>query len=117
MQLRKIEVRKLSVVREFVDAKINRFVIRQISESFGNQRGDHLNHPVDVTLIGGSRIFVRALNTQRVRVVEERLFELFSEFLQRPASLARAPNRLVVHVRDVHYAMHVVTAQFEMALK
>ena len=31
--------------------------------------------------------------------------------------LARAADRLVIHIRDVHYAMHVVTAQLEVALK
>ena len=50
-------------------------------------------------------------------VFEESLFELFCELLQRHAGLACAANRLVLHIRDVHYAMHLVAAQFQVPLE
>src|SRR5437763_6252186 len=41
LQLREIEVRELSLVRKYVDAKINRFVVGLISEPARNERADH----------------------------------------------------------------------------
>src|SRR4029077_4312691 len=58
LQLGEIEVCELSVVWKFVNAKINRFVISLISESFRNECADHRDHPVDVTLVGRARKFV-----------------------------------------------------------
>ena len=49
--------------------------------------------------------------------MEKRLFELLGELRERDAGLARAADGFVIHISDVHYAMHLVTAQFEMALK
>jgi hypothetical protein len=68
-------------------------------------------------LVGRLRIFVSAPDTQRLGILEESVFELFCEFLQRNAGLARAANGLVLHIRDVHHAMHLVAAQFQVALK
>src|SRR5207247_9237465 len=48
---------------------------------------------------------------------EERFFELRGKFCQRHLCLACAADRFVIHVGDVHNAMHLVTAQFEMTLK
>ena len=68
-------------------------------------------------MVGRCRIFVRALDTQCVGVFEEGLFELFCELLQRNAGLARAAYGLVLHIRDIHHAMHFVAAQFQVPLK
>src|SRR4051812_15436207 len=50
-------------------------------------------------------------------VFEKSVFELFCELLQRNAGFARAANRLVLHISDVHHAMHLVAAQFQMPLE
>src|SRR5438132_6939362 len=62
LQLREIEVRKLAVVRKFVDAKINRFVVRLISQAACDEFFDHRDHPVDVTLVGGGGEFICAFD-------------------------------------------------------
>jgi hypothetical protein len=92
---------------KFVDAKINRFVVGLISQTLRNQRADHLDHSVDVPLVGGFRIFVGALDAQCSRVFEECLFELFGKLSQRNGGFARATNRFVLHIGDVHDAMHL----------
>ena len=117
LQLREIEVRKLAVVRKFVDAKINRFVVRLISQTVCDELFNHRDHPVDVTLVGGGGEFICAFDPQRFGIFKERLFELFGELRQRYFGFARAANRLVVDVGDVHHPMHLVTAQLQMALK
>ena len=117
LQLREIEVRKLAVVRKFVDAKINRFVVRLISQTVCDELFNHRDHPVDVTLVGGGGEFICAFDPQRFGIFKERLFELFGELRQRHFGLARAANRLVVDIGDVHHPMHLVTAQLQMALK
>ena len=117
LQLGEVEMREFSVIGKFIDAKVNRPVICVIGEPFRDQRGDHVDHSVDVTLVGCGGIFVRALDAQRLRVFEKCFLELRSELSKWNASLVRAADRLVVHVGDVHHAMHSVTAQFEMPLK
>jgi hypothetical protein len=42
---------------------------------------------------------------------------LFREFGQRHFGLARPTYRFVIHISDVHHSMHLVTAQFQMALE
>ncbi len=117
LQLTEIEVCEFSVIGKFVDAIINRFVLGLICKPLRNQRADHLDHSVDVSLVSCSRIFVRAFDAQRIRVFEKRLLELFGEFSQRHASFARATNRLIVHIGDVRHAMHLVTAHFQVPLE
>ena len=110
-------MRELSVIGKFVDAKINRLVVGLISEAFRNECADHRDHLVDVALVGRTRKFVGTFDPQGFGVFEERLFELLGEFYERNASLARAANRLVIHIGDVHHPMYLVTAQLQMALE
>src|SRR5881409_160431 len=110
-------MRELSVIGKFVDAKINRLVVGLISEAFRNECADHRDHLVDVALVGRTRKFVGTFDPQGFGVLLERLFELLGEFYERNASLARAANRLVIHIGDVHHPMHLVTAQLKMPLK
>jgi hypothetical protein len=72
---------------------------------------------VDVTLVGRGGKFIRALDPQSFNIFEERFFELRCEFCERDASFTRTTDRFIVHIGDVHHPMHLVTAQFEMALK
>ena len=88
-----------------------------ISEAARNERRDHRDHPIDVALVGRGGKFIRAFDPQCFDILEERLLELLSEFPERNFRFARAANRLVIHVGDIHDAMHLVTAQFEMPLK
>src|SRR5437773_7939240 len=76
LQLREIEMRELAVVREFVDPKVNRLVVRLISETARDERANHLDHPVDIALIGRSGKLVRALDSQRFDIFKKCLFEL-----------------------------------------
>src|SRR6266516_3867176 len=110
-------MRELSVIGKFVDAKINRLVVGLISEAFRNECADHRDHLVDVALVGRARKFVGMFDPQGFGVFEERLFELLGEFYERTASLARAANRLVIHIGDVHHPKHLVTAKLKMQLK
>ena len=88
-----------------------------ISEASRNERGDHLDHPVDVTLVSRGGKLIGAFDPQCFDILEERLLELLSKFPERNFRFARAANRLVIHVGDVHDAMDLVTAQFEMLLE
>src|SRR5258708_505964 len=45
------------------------------------------------------------------------MLEWLSEFRERNLGFARAANRFVVHVRDVHDAVDFVTAQLKMTLQ
>src|ERR1041385_2277541 len=106
-----------AIIRKFVDAKIHRSVIGLISESCGDERADHSDHSVDVTLVRGTWEFVSAFYPQCFGVSEKRLFELLGKFGQRHVGFARSTDRLVVYIRDVHHAMHFIAAQFEVPLE
>src|SRR2546430_15691920 len=109
-------MRELSVIGKFVDAKINRLVVGLISEAFRNECAGHRDHLVYVALVGRTRKFVGTFDLQGFGVLEERLFELLGEFYDRNVSLARAANRLVIHIGHVLYPMYFVTAQLQMVL-
>ena len=117
LQLREIKMREPAIIWKFVDAKIHRFVVSLISEAFGDERADHLDHPVDVTLVGGTGKFVSAFDPQRFGVFEERLFELLGKFGQRHVGFARAADRFVVNIGNVHHAMHLIASQLEVPLE
>src|SRR5262245_66229245 len=54
---------------------------------------------------------------QSLGVLEESVLELFCELLERNEGLPCSANGLVLHIRDVHHAMHVVAPQFQVPLK
>ena len=117
LQLIQIEVRELSIVRKFINSKINRFVLGLVSEAFRNQCADHRTHLVDVTLIGRSRIIVRPFDPQRFGVFGEYVLKLLRKFCEGNFRFARATNRFVIHVGDVHHTTDFESARFEVALK
>jgi len=117
LQLREIEMREPAIIGKFIDAKIHRFVVSMISESFRYERADHFDHPVDVTLVGGTGEFVSAFDPQCFGVFEKRLFELLSKFGQWHVGFARSTDRFVVNIGDVHHAMHLIAAQLEVPLE
>src|SRR5437879_3028762 len=61
-QYRQIKMCELSIIRKFVDPKIDRFVVSLISETFGTQRADHRDYFLDVTLIGRGGITFRSFD-------------------------------------------------------
>ena len=117
LQLSEIEMGEFSVIRKFVNAKINRFVFRLISEAARDEDGDHLNHLIDVTLVGGGGKLICPFDPQCFDIFEERFFKLRSRFCEGNSSLTSAADRLVINVSDVHDASHFVTAQFEVPLE
>src|SRR5437588_2518772 len=68
-------------------------------------------------LVCGGGIIVGPLDPQRFRVFEEGVLELLGKFLEGGASFARAADRFVVNIGDVHDAMNSESARFEMALE
>jgi hypothetical protein len=108
---------KLSVIGKFVDPKVDGFVVGLIGQPTLNERRDHLDHLLDLAQVSCFRKRIRAFDSQRVEIVEECFLERRREFGQRNTSLPRAPNRLVVHVRDVHHATHLVITQLQMPLQ
>ncbi len=117
LQLIQIEVCQFSVIWKFVDPKINRFVVGLVGETFRDQLADHRDHFIDVTLIGRGRIIVRAFDPQRFRILEECVLEFLRKLLEGNASFARAADRFVIDIGDVHHAMNFVVARFEMTLE
>jgi len=67
--------------------------------------------------IGRGGEFIRALDPQSFDVFEKCLLELRGEFRKRNSSFARAADCFVIHIGDVHNAMHLVTTQLEMTLE
>src|SRR5260370_28410753 len=53
--VRHIKMLELSVIRQFLDSKIDRFVFSLISDRLRNQRADHRDHFLHVSLIGRDR--------------------------------------------------------------
>ena len=117
LQLSEIEMGEFSVIRKFVNAKINRFVFRLISEAARDEGGDHLNHLIDVTLVGGGGKLMCPFDPQCFDILEERFFKLRGGFRERNSSFTSAADRLVINVSDVHDATYLVTAQFEVPLE
>ena len=70
-----------------------------------------------MTLLGGSGKFIRAFDPQRFDIFKECLLERRGEFRKRNLRFARPVDGFVVHVGDVHDAVHLVTAQLEMSLE
>ena len=108
-------MREVSVAREIFDAVIDRFVFRLICEVTRDQLLDHRDHFGDVFRRGWK--FVRAFDAQCFDILKKRLLEWRRKFFQWDTGLARAADRFVIHVRDIHHAMNLVTAQLEMSLQ
>ena len=116
-QLVEIEVGQLAVIGKFLDAVIDAAVFRLVGIPTLDQHADHLDHPRDV--LGCRRLGkrFRRLDSQRVEIFKKGLLERRGEFRQRNPRLPAAANRLVVHVGQIHHAMHVETARFQVTLQ
>ena len=57
------------------------------------------------------------LNSKRVEIFEECLLEWRREIGKRNPGFASTANRFIIHVGDVHDAVHLIAAQFEMSLQ
>src|SRR5581483_685675 len=110
LQLGEIKMGELSVIWKFVDAEINRFVLCLISETPRDEYADHLDHPIDVTLVCGRGKFISSLDSQCLGVFEECPFELLGKFCEWHIGFARPADRLVIDVGDIHHSMDLVAA-------
>ena len=108
---------ELAVFREGGDAEVDRLVVRLVGDVFLDQHLDHRDHLGDVLVVGRRRVVVGGLDVERLQVLEERVFELLRELGQRDPGLARIADRLVIDVRQVHHALHLVAAHLEVALQ
>src|SRR5581483_735614 len=85
LQLAQIEVRQLPVIGKSVDAKVNGLVLSLIGEPFGDERADHFDHSVDVTLVCGTGECVGTFDSQPLQILEKLLLELPGKFRKRNA--------------------------------
>jgi len=67
--------------------------------------------------VAAGREFIRAFYPQYFGIFKKRLFELFGEIFQWHFGFARAADRLIIHIGDVHYPVHLVSAQLQVPLQ
>ena len=116
-QLFQIQMRQLSVFGKFIDAKVDRLVLRLICEIAFNQLGDHLDHAREIVRLGRARIFIGAFDPQSVEIFKKSALERFGESVQRNFRLPRPANGFVIDIGDVHHPMHFEAAHFEVPLQ
>jgi len=84
---------------------------------FVHQRGNHFDHPRNVARLGGGGEMVRALDAERIEVLEEGILERLRELGKRQAGGAAATDGFVVHIRQVHHPEHPQSAVFQVPLQ
>ena len=98
-------------MRKFVDAEIDRTVVRFIRKAFFNQRRDqryHLRH-----VIGRGGIHVGLFDVQRSEIFIKGIDKRLGVDAQRyPFFTARA-DRLVIHIGQIHHMIDVKTGKLE----
>ena len=110
-------MRELSVIGETGDAEVDRFVIRLVGVAVADELFDHGDHARDMLRFGRSRKLVGRLDAQRIEVLEKGVFEWLGELGEGNAFLARAADRLVVHIGQVHDPLDLEAAIFQVALE
>src|SRR5580700_1463605 len=108
---------EVPVVREAIDAKIDRSVFGLVGDLFLDQEIDHLNHLSDILRVSGRRIKISVFDPQRPHILKKRRSELFGKLGQRYVGGATIPDRLIIHVGDVHHAIDGEPSGFEMPLQ
>ena len=64
----------------------------------------------------GLREMIRPFDAKRVEILEERLLKWGCEVRQRHAASPATPDRLVIHIREIHHAVDLQSPILEMAL-
>ena len=108
-----VEVRELAVVGVLRDGEVDRPVGRLVGVALLEELPDESDHLRDVVRRG--RVDRGAFDAERVEVLEERFLVGRRVVAQRDAGLARAADRLVVHVREVHDVRDLEPRVFERA--
>ena len=106
-----VDPRQLAIFRKLVDRKIHRSVFRLVGDAFFEEDVDHALHFRDVG--GGFRIMFRRFDPQGFQILEERVLVFPREILQLQARRFGIPDRLVVHVRQVHHLCHLIAEVFQ----
>ncbi len=106
LQVREVEVAELPVRRERRDLEVDRPVRRLVGGALREELLDELDHLLDRVRVRRARHDGRALDPQRVEVLQEQVEVERRELVERLLLLLRALDRLVVHVGDVHDVAH-----------
>ena len=110
-----IQVRELAVFGKLAEPEIQRLVLGLIRDFLLHQHPDHLDHLRHVIRRRGK--VLRTLHAQRAEILEERVLKFLREVREPHAELPAAADRLVVHIGEIHHALHVEAARFEMPLQ
>ena len=108
---------EFAVVGERADAEINGAILGTVGVAFFDERRDHLQHPSDVLGCSGLGKMIRPFDAERVEILEERLLKWRCEVRQRHATSPTTPDRLVIHIREIHDAIDLQSPILEMALQ
>jgi hypothetical protein len=99
------------------EPKIYRAIFCLVSGALSFEVRDHLDHPLDITILGGSRVMACRSDSECRDVFEESLFINLREISQWPTRLSGVSDGLVVDIGQVHDSKHIVSARFEMSLE
>ena len=108
---------ELPVIREAADAEVDRFVVRLVGVACSDEFLDHGDHARDVCGFRRGGETVGRLDAEGFEVLEERVFERFGEIGEGNAFLAGAADGFVVDVGQIHDALDLEAAVFEVALQ
>ena len=100
-----IEVRELAVVRKRGDLEVDRSVAG-VGVAVSLERLDRVAHRREVLGVGRPGVLLDRLETERRRVLAERLDEAPRVFAERHARFLGFDNRAVVDVGEVHHLPH-----------
>ena len=110
-------MRERAVGGEFREPEIHAPVLGLISDPLLQQLPDHRDHPLDIARLRGCGKMVRALDPQRVEVREKRVFIHLREVREPTTRRPCAADGLVVHVGQIHHALHLVAARLKVPLE
>ena len=112
-----VEMGEFPVAGKAGDAEVDRLVVRLIGVTSGHELRDHRDHARNVLRLGRRGESVGRFDAQRRQVLEKSVLEGFGEIGQGNAFLPGAADGFVVHVGQVHDALDLESAVFEMALE
>ena len=116
-QILEMKMGQVAVIRKRADPKIHRSIVSSVGVAFFHKSRNHRDHSLDVDRLRGFRKMIRALDAKGIQVVEEGLLEGRGEIRQRQARRTATPDRLVVHIGEVHRAIDPVASEFQMPLE
>ena len=103
-------MRKLSILRKFRDAIVNR-AFAVIGKRFFLQLGNQLHHIVD--MVGSPNPMFRRFNAQHFAIVKKSLHKFFGVFPNAHAGRRGIGNNPIVHIGQIHHMQHLEAAQLQ----